>query len=170
MTLNKWIFAAAMIALTGLSGCFLQYYNLKGSNIPKDVKTFSVDFFTNEAQLVNPTLSTAFTEKLKSKFQGQTRLNLVSQNGDYSFAGAIKEYRVSTATVSNGQTAQNQFTISVKLIFSCPAYPEKNFTRDFSFFRTFDASKDFASVESSLSDEITDNIVQQIFAATALDW
>jgi hypothetical protein len=73
-------------------------------------------------------------------------------------------------TISNSQAAQNQFTITVKVVFNCTAYPEKNFTKDFSFFRTFDATSNFTTVEKSLSEEITDNIVQQIFAATALDW
>lgn len=154
-----------------ISACCGRIYNLKGSNIPKDIKTFSVDFFNNEAQLVNPQLSIQFTEKLKTKFQTQTKLNLVTQNGDYHFSGAIKDYRVNPATVtSNSGAAQNQFTITIKVVFECPAYPEKNFTRDFSFFRTFDATTNFSSVENSLSDEITDNIIQQIFAATALDW
>ncbi len=160
-------------ALVGVlaAGCFGKYYNLKGSNIPKDVKTFSVDFFNNEAQLVNPNLSIGFTEKLKTKFQSQTKLNLITSNGDYSFGGSITDYKISQATInSNSGAAQNQFSITVKVLFTCPAYPEKNFTRDFSFFRTFDATKDFSSVEKDLSDEITDNIVTQIFAATALDW
>lgn len=147
------------------------HYDLKGSNIPADVQTFSVDFFNNEAQLVNPNLSISFTEKLKTKFQSQSKLNLATSNGDYSFGGSIKEYKVIPATINGSTaTAQNQFNITVKVVFICPAYPEKNFTKDFSFFRTFDATKDFSSVENSLSDEITDNIVQQIFAAAALDW
>lgn len=152
-----------------ISSC--KYYNFKGSNIPKDVKTFSVDFFKNEAQLVNPQLSLNFTEKLKTKFQSETKLELLTENGDWRFSGTIREYRISPATINNNSTtAQNQFTITVHVVFENKFDKDKNFNKDFSFFRTYNAAKDFSSVESELSEEITDNIVQQIFAATALDW
>lgn len=148
-----------------------KYYNFKGSNIPKDVKTFSVDLFKNEAQLVNPQLTINFTEKLKTKFQSETRLEMATSNGDWKFSGTVKDYRIIPATIDNNSaTAQNQFTITIKVNFENQKDSEQNFTRDFTFFRTFDASKDFSSVESVLSNEITDNIVQQIFAATALEW
>jgi hypothetical protein len=52
----------------------------------------------------------------------------------------------------------------------CKTDENKNFTREFSFFRTFDANQPFSAVENSISSEISDNIVQQIFAAIALDW
>lgn len=168
----NWIkFLPVFFILSGCGACKKVSYDLKGSNIPADVNTFSVEYFNNEAQLVNPNLSILFTEKVKSKFQNQTKLNLVTSNGDYSFAGAIRDYKVIPATIdANSGAAQNQFTITVKVFFTCNLHPEKNFTRDFTFFRTFDATKDFSTVEATLADEITDNIVQQIFAATALDW
>lgn len=158
-----------VLPLLILSSC--KYYNFTGSKIPNDVKTFSVDFFSNEAQIVNPQLSLNFTEKLKTKFQSETRLELVTSEGDWRFSGAIREYKVTPATIDNNSTtAQNQFTISVNVLFEYPADPTQNFTKDFTFFRTFDATKDFSSVENDLGNEITDNIVQQIFAATALQW
>lgn len=166
----NWI-KFSIIGLLLSSCCCGKFYNPRGTSIPKEIKTFSVDFFNNEAQLVNPQLSLLFTEKVKTKFQTQSTLALITSNGDYRFSGAIIDYSIKPATIDNNSgVAQNQFTISVRVIFECPSFPEKNFTKDFNFFRTFDASKDFSSVENSLSDEITDNIVQQIFAATAFDW
>lgn len=156
-----------------LCGCkpFWKFYDFQGTNIPADVQTFSVLFFGNEAALVNPKLSMNFTEKLKSKFQTETRLGLVGTNGDYQFAGAITEYNVVPASLNADiGTAQNQFNIKVRCEFSSEKYPEKNFARDFSFFKIFDASKPFESVEESLSIEIQTQIVQQIFATVALDF
>lgn len=147
------------------------HYDMKGSNIPADVKSFTVDFFTNEAQLVNPNLSISFTEKLKTKFQTNTKLILSTENGDYHFSGAVKEYSVAPATInSNSGATQNKFTITIMVKFECPLHPEKNFNQPFTTFRTFDAGKDFNSVETALADEITDNLVQNVFSATALDW
>ncbi len=155
------------------SGCkpFWKFYDFKGANIPADINTFSVTFFSNEAQLINPQLSMNFTENLKSKFQTETRLGMVSGNGDYQFAGSITDYSVIPASLNADiGTAQNQFNIKVRVEFSCEKYPEKSFTRDYSFFKLFDASASFQSVEEGLSAEIQTQIVQQIFAAVALDW
>ncbi|MBL7813017.1 MAG: LptE family protein [Bacteroidetes bacterium] len=169
MNWTKILIAGAALLL---SSCCGKWYNFRGVNIPADVQTFSVDFFGNEAQLVNPQLSMNFTEKLKNKFQGETRLGLSSSSGDFKLSGAIKDYRVEPAALNNTTgTSQNKFTISVRVTFECPKHPEKNFTdREFSFFRTFDATENFSGVESNLSADISDNIIQQIFAAIALDW
>lgn len=156
-----------------LGGCtpFWKFYDFKGAAIPADIQTFSVDFFSNEAAIVNPQLSMSFTEKLKTKFQSETRLALTNADGDYKFGGSIVEYTITPATLNaDVGTAQNQFTIRIRVEFTCEKYPEKNFSRDFSFFKIFDASASFESVEEGLSTDIQNQIVQQIFAAVALDW
>ncbi|MDA1182173.1 MAG: LPS assembly lipoprotein LptE [Bacteroidetes bacterium] len=159
-------------ALIFAEGCgFFKHYDFKGSNIPEDIGTFTVDFFGNEASLVNPQLSMNFTEKLKTKFQTESRLGMQGFGGDYQFSGAITEYRIYPATLNaDVGTSQNQFSIKVRCEFNCAKYPEKNFTREFSFFKIFDANQSFESLESQLSTEIIDQIIQQIFAAVALDW
>lgn len=162
-------FRFLLIPLLLISGCGI--YDFRGANIPKEVKNFSVDFFNNEAELVNPSLSIDFTEKLKTKFQTETTLGMVSENGDYRIGGIINRYQIAPAAL-NAQTgsAQTQFTISIRVDFVCEKYPEKDFSKDFTSSQTFDSGLDFNSVEASLSTELTDIIVQQIFAAIALDW
>ncbi len=154
-----------------LNSCLFKHYSFTGANFPPGIETFSVDLFTNEAPLVNPQLTINFTEKLKTKFQTQTKLGLVAQQGDYQISGSIVEYRIDPATLNaDVGTAQNQFSIKVKVELVCPKYPEKNLIKEYSFFKIYDANQPFESVENPLSDEISDNIVQQIFAAIALDW
>jgi len=167
MNWTKHIFWIAALIL--IQGCGI--YDFRGANIPKDVQNFSVDFFNNEADLVNPSLSIDFTEKVKTKFQTETSLGMVAENGDYKIGGVISRYQITPAAL-NAQTgsAQTQFTISVHVDFICEKYPEKDFSKDFTSSQTFDSSLDFATVESGLSNELTDIIVQQIFAAIALDW
>jgi len=161
-----------LVLIATLSSCnFFRHYDFRGANIPEDVQTFSVEYFTNEAEYINPSLSMDFTEKMKTKFQTETRLGLSANPGDYQFAGRITRYSITPATLNNNTgTAQNQFSITVRVEFASPLYPEKNFAQDFSFFKIFEANQNFQSIESALTDEITDNLVQQIFAKVALDW
>jgi len=75
---RKFLGACLLLPLLLLmSGCtpFWKFYDFKGAAIPADIQTFSVDFFSNEAAIVNPQLSMSFTEKLKTKFQSETRLS-----------------------------------------------------------------------------------------------
>ena len=165
----NWTKYILYITLITFSSCGI--YDFRGTNIPEDVQTFSVGFFNNEADLVNPSLSIDFTEKLKTKFQTETQLGLKSEEGDYQINGQIKRYSVTPAAL-NAQTgaAQTQFTITVHVDFICPKYSEKDFSKDFTSSQTFDAGVEFNSVEGTLSNELTDIIVQQIFAQIALDW
>lgn len=167
----NWIksICSAVIIIITVNACGI--YDFRGANIPKDVTHFSVGYFNNEAGLVNPSLSVDFTEKLKTKFQTETSLGMVAENGDYQINGIISRYDIAPAAL-NAQTgsAQTQFTITVKVDFTCEKYPEKDFSKDFTSSQTFDSGLEFNAVEAALSEELTDIIVQQIFAAIALDW
>jgi len=164
------LFCAALL-LTMLNGCFLRNYSLSGVNIPADVNTFSVSFFPNEARLVNPRLSQVFTEKLRSKFLNETRLSLVEADGDFLFAGTISDYRIDPVAVQNNTAAtQNRLQMTVNVKFASPAHPELSFESPFSFFVDYDAALNFQSLENGLSEQLCDQIVQQIFNKVALNW
>lgn len=159
------------LALTGLQSCFLRNYSLSGVNIPADVNTFSVSFFPNESRLVNPRLSQVFTEKLRSKFLNETRLSLVENEGDFRFSGAISDYRIDPVAIQNNTAAtQNRLQMTVNVKFEAPAHPELNFETPFSFFLDYDAAQNFQSIENALSEQLSDQIVQQIFNKVALNW
>ena len=52
-----------------------------------NAKTFQVNFFQNNAQLIEPGLDIDFTNALQDLVQNQTNLNLVTNNGDLIFEG-----------------------------------------------------------------------------------
>lgn len=165
------LLAAVLVAMCGLSACFLRNYSLSGVNIPDDVNTFSVSFFPNEARLVNPRLSQVFTEKLRSKFLNETRLSLVESDGDFRFSGSISDYRIDPIAVQNNTAAtQNRLQMTVNVKFESPGHTDLNFETPFSFFIDYDAAQNFQSLETALSDQLSDQIVQQIFNKVALNW
>lgn len=149
-----------------ISGC----YTFQGASIPPDVNTFSVAFFENKAATVNPSLSNAFTEKLKDKMNN-TRLNFIRENGDFSFSGYISEYVVEPISMQgDANTTKNRLKISVMVKFECTKHPEKNFEQQFSNFQDFDANLNFSSVENDLVKEISNQLVQEIFNKAAVNW
>ncbi len=168
MKWNKLLFLALFLQIIG---CKTVKYGLSGINIPPNIKTVSIALFDNKATLVNPLLSQVITEKLKDKFIRQTSLKLITADGDWQFKGNIVLYSVEPV---NRQTVQggtsNRLKIDLAVNFINVLDEKENFEKTFSRFADFEASKNFASIESGLIDEITNQLVTDVFNETALKW
>lgn len=159
------------LILTALVSCKSCGYSLSGVNIPADVKSISVQFFPNKAQLVNPVLSQKFTEQLKDKFLRETSLTLINSEGDFRLSGEIVNYRIEPAAVNSATgTAKNKFTMSVKVIFECPKHKDLEFKEEITKFTQFDAADNFQSIENTLSEDLSKQIIQEVFNKVALKW
>ena len=71
-----------IISTTLIVSCGI--YSFTGGDTGK-AKTIQVDFFRNNAPLVEPSLSQKFTQDLQDLFLRQTNLSLVNSNGDLRF-------------------------------------------------------------------------------------
>ncbi len=167
--MKKYLYLVLLFSM--LSGCKSCKYSLSGINIPTDVTTLSVSYFNNQAQLVNPSLSQKFTEQLKDKFLRETSLQIVSNEGDFRISGSIVDYKVfPVATNSNTGSAKNRFVIAVDAIFECPKHKEMEFREKIEKFVEFEATENFQAIETRLNEEVTAQIVQEIFNKVALKW
>lgn len=161
---------AAFLLATVFISCTVTY-SFTGANISSDVKTFSVYYFANRAKLVNPTLSTDFTEKLKDKMLKQTSLKEEDENGDLVFEGQITDYEVRPMAIQKeDMAAQNRLTVNVRLKYTNNKNHEQDFDRQFSAFEDFSSSMSLNDVESSIVPEIIDKLIEDIFNATIANW
>lgn len=137
-----------------------------------DAKTIQVDFFPNNAPLVEPTASQKFTQDLQDLFVRQTSLNLVPANGDLHFEGEITEFRIIPISATAEQTAaQNRLNMTVRVRFYNRLVPEDDFDKNFSFFSDFDANAQLTgSVLEDALNTIYDRITQDIFNASVAKW
>ena len=147
-------------------------YSFTGTNLHPDVKTVQIDYFPNNAILVEPTLSTIFTLALQDKFLTQTNLELVKSNGDLQFEGEITGYKINPMTATAEQTAsQNRITITVNVRFYNNKLEEDNFERSFSFYYDFDGDQSLTgTLLTDAYDEILERITQDIFNASVAKW
>ena len=76
-----------MVLLLGVMLVSCGIYSFSGASIPAEAKTVSVQYFPNNAQLVNPLLSNTITNALNDMFVNQTTLQSVAQNGDLALEG-----------------------------------------------------------------------------------
>ncbi|WP_299111373.1 LptE family protein [uncultured Winogradskyella sp.] len=137
-----------------------------------NAKTFQVNFFQNNADLIEPGLDIDFTNALQDLIQNQTNLNLVNTNGDLIFEGEITEYRIApmTATAQN-TAAQNRLTISVNVRYFNTLDEEKDFEQRFSFFYDFDANAQLAGgIKDEAFEVIFERLTQDIFNTSLANW
>ncbi len=163
------IFTIAAISLIAV-GCTVKY-SLSGASIPPDAKTFSVAYFPNNAPMVAPTLSSTLTDELTQCFVTRTTLTQVPEGGDFAFEGEITGYTSTTSSVSSGDYAlQNRLTITIKVKFTNAIDDKMSFNRSFSRYADYDSTKLLTEVEGELIAQIVEELVTDIFQASASNW
>lgn len=152
-----------------LNGCGA--YNFTGAK-PIDAESFQVNYFANNADLIEPGIERTFTLKLQDLIQNQTNLNLTTSGGELLFEGEITEYRITPMTATADQrAAQNRLTISVNVRYTNRKNEEDDFEKRFSFYDDFDGNTQLTGAQLSRSlDIIFDRITQDIFNEALAKW
>jgi len=147
-------------------------YSFTGTTIHPDVKTVQIDYFPNNAILVEPSLSQEFTIRFQDLFTTQTNLTSVKSGGDLQFEGEITGYKINPMTATADQTAaQNRLTITVNVRFYNNIVEEDNFEQTFSHFYDFDANDQLTGgILDDAFNEILERITQDIFNASVAKW
>ena len=176
MTIKRNILATlgvvAALAMTAFIVQSCGIYSFTGTSIQPDVKTVTVNYFEYKALKVNPSLSNDLTNALQDKFLKLTKLEQVDMDGDLEITGAVKGYDFKAAAITaNEQAAMNRLTVTVKISFVNRKYPEDDFDdKSFSAYADFDAMQSLDAVESSICEEIIEQLCEDMFNATVANW
>ena len=166
MRLLKYLFL--FVFLTTFTACGL--YSFTG--VTDTPGTFQVNFFQNNAPLIEPGLDIQFTNALQDLIQNQTSSSLVTSGGEVVFEGEITEYRISpTTATANNTAAQNRLTIGVNVRYTDTKDDEKSFEQRFSFFFDYEGSQLLTGGQRDTAwEEIFERITQDIFQKAFADW
>lgn len=164
----RWTYRLIFLFLLALLySCKISF---TGASIPPDAKTVSIAFFPNNAPVVQPTLSQAFTEDLRDIFISQTTLSLIPNNGDLSFEGAIVDYRVTPVAIQADVASSNRLSITVNVIFVNQKDSTKDFESNFTRFVDFPSSQNLTAIEAELIRQVNQQLVQDIFNKAVINW
>ncbi len=168
-TFMKKIYFIIAIILFLTNSCSV--YNFTGTG-KIDAKTFQVNYFQNNAELVQPGIERTFTLRLQDLIQNQTNLNLISSGGDLLYEGEIVDFRITPMTATADlKAAQNRLTIAVNVRFSNKNKESDNFEKRFSFFYDYPATKQLIGSDLTTAlDEIFERITQDIFNESLAKW
>ncbi len=162
-------FIIALLTLISFSGCSV--YNFTGTG-KIDAKSFQVNYFQNNASLIEPGIERIFTQRLQNLIQNQTNLNLTNSNGDLVYEGEIVDYRISPMTATADQrTAQNRLSITVNVRFTNKNKETDNFEKRFSFYNDYDGANQLVGAKLTENlDIIFERITQDIFNESLAKW
>ncbi|MFT5249351.1 MAG: putative small secreted protein [bacterium] len=166
----KIIIALILVSIT-FSSCGT--YSFTGADIDyTTTKTFQVNYFKNNAPIVEPGIDRDFTLKLQDILLNQTNLDLVNSSGDLIFEGEIVEYYIAPITATSESTAaQNRLTISINVRFYNTKEELKDFDQRFSFYYDYaGGSQLVGSQKDEAIDVIFERITQDIFNASLANW
>ena len=148
-------------------------YSFTGADIDySTIKTFQVNYFKNNAPIVEPGIDRDFTLKLQDILLNQTSLDLVNSSGDLIFEGEIVEYYIAPITATSQSTAaQNRLTISVNVRFYNTKEELKDFDQRFSFYFDYGGSSQLVgSQKEEAIGVIFETITQYIFNVSLANW
>ena len=167
----RYILPALFTAVMLLSSCTISY-KFNGASIDySKIKSIAIADFPNNSALVNPTLSSDFSEGLRDIFQRQTRLQVTRRDGDLELEGEIIDYNLTPmAIASDSYSAQTKLTMVVKLIFTNNVDPDESFERSYTAYQIFDSSQLLTDVQDELCSQMIKEITENIYNDTVARW
>lgn len=171
MTYKKSLFKSIFSVICMISLVACGAYSFTGADTG-NAETFQVNFFQNNAPIVEPGIDRDFTLALQDLIQNQTNLSLVNSNGDLIYEGEITQFYIAPMTAtSNERAAQNRLTIAVNVRYFNTLNPEKDFEKKFSFYFDYEASAQLVGgVRDEALDEIFTRLTQDVFNESLTDW
>jgi hypothetical protein len=160
----------AILTLFALVGCNVKY-NFTGTG-KINAKTFQVNYFTNNAEIVEVGIERTFTQKLQNTILNQTNLDLVTSGGDLLYEGEIVEYRITPMSANAAQeSSQNRMTITINVRYSSKNTEDDNFEKRFSFYHDYPADQlPTPKLINEALEVIYGRITQDIFNESLAKW
>jgi len=172
MVLKKILAWTIVLLISWLTqDCFTFRLTTKDASIPTEAKTISVQYFQNMARIVEPVLSQQITDALKDYIQANSRLILVNGAGDLDFEGTVTGYDVKPVSItSDDQAAQNRFTITLKVKYTCSVKEDMDFEANFSRYEDFGSSENFEDVKAEITERILKLLIEDIYNKAFVNW
>lgn len=163
---------STLLILLVLTSCRIGY-QFNGASVDySKIKTIQIKDFQNQARLVYPPLSQYFSENLREFYLRNTKLQLVNNGrADLELDGEITGYDLMALAVQEGQFAsQTRLIMTVRIRFRNNVNPNEDREETFSAYQNFGSDKMLDDIQPQLIEELTKELVDQIFNATMSNW
>lgn len=165
-----------LICLLALGSCKI---GLNGSSIPPAMKTVNVTVFENNAPLVVASLSSQFTEELKTRIRNQSRLSITSNDANGVFSGNITGYSINPVALQDSRSTNqgsqplsgaNRLTITVSVKYVDNLDPKNSFEESFERHKDYRPTGNPQVQETALIKDVTAQLTEDIFNRAFAQW
>lgn len=157
-----------------LSGCYPSSISfIDSGSMDESWKTFTVKTLDNSAPNAPTSYPVTLSEKIKDGVQNNTRLSLNPNlgKGEVNIEGSITNYSVMPIALQEGDNAaKNRLTVTVNFTIFVTKPEEEEMTLTSTRFVDYDSKTDLASVESTLLEEVTTQVVQDVINKLLSNW
>lgn len=157
------------------SGCFF-FYSFQGISIPAEANTFYIATFEENLRGLYtppPSLYQNFTDALIDKVKNESRLVQDSNDPDIEFKGAFTNYNVTYVAPKAGEEVSfNRLQVSVRIEYKSKfgEGDNKEWNNTFSFFQDFGVDENLLDVQDVLLEQITEQLIEDIFNKAFTNW
>lgn len=140
---------------------------------PEEWKTFSIQTLENKAPNAPLNYPVSLSESIKDGIQNNTNLLLNSETGkgEVYIEGSINNYSIMPVAMQDGDNAaKNRLTVGAQFTFYISQPKEEQMTLNVSRFVDYESGTDLATVENTLLDEISKQIVQDVINKLLSNW
>jgi outer membrane lipopolysaccharide assembly protein LptE/RlpB len=140
---------------------------------PEEWKTFSLQTLENKAPNSPLNYAVSLSESIKDGIQNNTNLLLNSETGkgEVYIEGSITNYSIMPVAMQEGDNAaKNRLTVGAQFTFYISAPKEEEMKLNVSRFVDYESNTDLATVENTLLDEISKQIVQDVINKLLSNW
>lgn len=168
--IKQFIFSALTCILL-LTSCSISY-QFNGASIDYNkTKTITIEQFPIRSSYVWGPMASMFNNELTDVYARSTRLQQVKRNGDLVISGEITDYsQMNQAVGADGYSAQVSLKMTVNVRFTNNADHNQDFERQFSATTQYDSRQQLSAVQEELVEQMSKDIVDQIFNATVANW
>ncbi|MEY4604148.1 MAG: hypothetical protein RIT43_1440 [Bacteroidota bacterium] len=157
-----------------LSSCWPSKVSfIDNGSMPEEWKTFSVKTLENTAPNTPISYAAQLSEQLKDGIQNNTRLllNPETGKGEIYIEGKITGYSVLPVAIQEGDnSAKNRLSISAQFTIFVSKPKEDKMIVSSTRFVDYDSNTDLGTVERTLLEEISTQIVQDVINKLLSNW
>ena len=101
----------------------------------------------------------------------QTNLTIINNNADLILEGTISSYVITPQAIqANEKAASNRLSITVNVKFTNLKDEKQNFETAFTRYSEYSSTKNITEVEDKLIADINDQLVDDIFNKSVINW
>jgi len=165
------LFVALLIF--SLSSCIPGLYKFTGTTFDPNIETFFVFPFESRVSSAPPTITQTFEEGLKLKIRRESKLSENDTDPNIEFKGTITTYQSRPQAPEAGEAVGfNRLTISIEIEYIVNFHDDEkyNWKQTFSRFADFNDGANLLDEQERLIEEISNQILEDIFNKAFTDW